>query len=110
MSDLIVELTRDNFDEEVKGSTLPVVVDFWGPRCAPCLALMPEVEKMADEYSGRVKFCKVNCTQNRRLVVELKVMNLPTFQFYRGGELVAQLAGPEATRANIKTKLDELVQ
>ncbi|BCV23806.1 MAG TPA: thioredoxin [Firmicutes bacterium] len=108
MSDFVTELTRETYEEEVKGAELPVLVDFWGPRCAPCLALLPEVEKLAQEYSGRVKFCKVNCNQNRRLVVELKVMALPTFLFYKGGEVVAQLSGPEATKENIKAKLDEL--
>lgn len=110
MSEFVVELTRDNYEKEVKHSDLPVLVDFWGPRCAPCLALLPEVEKLAQEYSGRVKFCKVNCNQNRRLVVELKVMALPTFLFYKGGEEVAKLTGPEATKENIKAKLEELVR
>ncbi|MDK2856147.1 MAG: thioredoxin 1 [Bacillota bacterium] len=110
VSEFISELTRDTYEEEVKRSELPVVVDFWGPRCAPCLALLPEVEKLAQEYSGRVKFCKVNCSQNRRLAVELKVMALPTFLFYKGGEVVAQLSGPDATKENIKAKLEELVR
>ena len=60
MSNLMIEVSRDTYEDEVLKSELPVLVDFWGPRCAPCLAMMPEVEKMAEEYQGRVKFCKVN--------------------------------------------------
>ena len=109
MSELMTELSRDTYEQEVLKSDLPVLVDFWGPRCAPCLALMPEVEKLAGEYQGKVKFCKVNSKDNRRLVVELKVMALPTFLFYKGGEVAAKLVGAEATKENIVAKLQELV-
>lgn len=109
MSELMTEVSRDTYEQEVIKSDLPVLVDFWGPRCAPCLALMPEVEKLAQEYQGKVKFCKINSKDNRRLVVELKVMALPTFLFYKGGEVVAKLVGAEATKENIVAKLQELV-
>jgi thioredoxin 1 len=105
---MMVEVSRDTYEQEVLKSDLPVLVDFWGPRCAPCLALMPEVEKLAEEYQGKVKFCKVNSKENRRLVVELKVMALPTFLFYKGGEVVAKLTGGEVTKENIVAKLQEL--
>ena len=109
MADLLLEVSRDTYEEEVLNSELPVLVDFWGPRCAPCLAMMPEIEKMAQEYEAKIKFCKVNCTENRRLAVELKVMALPTHLFYKGGELVGKLVGGEVTKENIVAKLEELL-
>ncbi|MGI6142843.1 MAG: thioredoxin family protein [bacterium] len=105
----LLELTKENYEEEVINSERPVVVDFWGPRCAPCLALMPEVEKLAREYGDRIKFCKVNSAKNRRLCVDLKVMALPTFLFYKSGEVVDKLVGGEATKENIVAKLEALV-
>ncbi|HKM39808.1 MAG TPA: thioredoxin domain-containing protein [bacterium] len=105
----MIELSRDTYEDEVLKSELPVLVDFWGPRCAPCLAMMPELEKMSEEYQGKVKFCKVNCNENRRLVVELKVMSLPTHLFYKGGEVVGKLVGDEVTKENIGAKLQELL-
>lgn len=106
----LMELTKENYEEEVIKSDRPVVVDFWGPRCAPCLALMPEVEKLAEEYGDKIKFCKVNSAKNRRLCIDMRVMALPTILFYKGGEVVAQLSGGEATKENIAAKLEELLK
>ncbi|AFM27015.1 thioredoxin family protein [Desulfomonile tiedjei] len=89
----LLEVTQDSFDTEVRDSDLPVLVDFWGPRCGPCLGLMPIVEELAARYLGKVKFCKVNCAENRRLAVRLKVMSLPTFLFFKAGDRVAELTG-----------------
>ncbi|MGI6575105.1 MAG: thioredoxin family protein [bacterium] len=105
----IIELTKENYQEEVNNSDRPVVVDFWGPRCAPCMALLPEFEKMAASYGDQIKFCKLNSANNRRLCIELKVMALPTFLFYQGGEVVATLSGNEATKENIVAELDSLL-
>ncbi|MGI6584134.1 MAG: thioredoxin family protein [bacterium] len=105
----LLELTKENYEEEVINSERPVVVDFWGPRCVPCLSLMPEVEKLAAEYGDKIKFCKVNSAKNRRLCIELKVMALPTFLFYKDGQVVDKLTGDEATRENIVAKVQALL-
>lgn len=106
MADLI-EVTQESFDSEVQQSDLPVLVDFWGPRCVPCLGLMPVVEELAARYAGKVKFCKVNCAENRRLAVQLKVMSLPTFLFFKAGERVAELNG-EFGQKEIEACLDSM--
>ena len=46
----MIEINKDNFDQEVLQSDKPVIVDFWGPKCGPCLALLPKVEELAKEY------------------------------------------------------------
>jgi thioredoxin 1 len=94
---------KDNFEAEVIASGLPVVVDFWGPQCAPCLALMPEVEKLAEEYQGKIKFGKLNSAENRRFCMSLKVMGLPTFLFYKNGECLQRLSGDEVSLEAIRT-------
>lgn len=102
----LLAITKENFEQEVLQSSIPVLLDFWGPKCAPCLALMPEVEELASIYDGKVKFCKINSAENRRLAMELKVMSLPTFQFYKDGQLVGQLQtsfGREEIEAQLKT-------
>lgn len=101
----LIELTKDNFIEEVKNSEWPVLVDYWGPKCGSCLGLMPVVEELATRYAGKMKFCKVNTAKNRRLAIQVKVMSLPTFQFYKQGELVGELQGSfgqEEVEAKIK--------
>lgn len=108
----MIELTKENCDAEVKESTVPVVVDFWGPACGPCMALMPSFTELAGnaEYAGKVKFCKVDTSQNKRVAIAFKVMGLPTFLFWKNGAEVARLSGPDATIENIKAKTDELLK
>ena len=55
---MALELNRDNYDSEVLKSEKPVLVDFWGPQCRPCLALMPSVEQIEKEYEGKIKVTK----------------------------------------------------
>ncbi|MCF7934738.1 MAG: thioredoxin family protein [Synergistales bacterium] len=105
----MIEVTKDNFEEEVQQSDIPVVVDLWGPKCGPCLEIMPKVEEMAKEYEGKVKFCKLNVAENRRLVISLRVMGVPTFLFYKNGELQERITGGEVTEKAIREKADSLL-
>ncbi|MDR2893377.1 MAG: thioredoxin [Deltaproteobacteria bacterium] len=106
----MLEINKDNYETEVAQSAMPVVVDFWGPQCGPCLALMPEVEKLAAELDGKVKVCKVNIADgNRRLCINLKVMSVPTFLFVKGGEILDRLSGEEVNIEAIKAKANALL-
>ena len=106
----MIEVNKDNFESEVLQSELPVVVDLWGPKCGPCLALMPQVEELASQYEGKVKFCKLNVAENRRLAISLKVMGVPTFLFYQGGELKERITGNEVTIEAIKERVEKILQ
>lgn len=101
-------LDKESFATEVHGSSGLVVVDWWGPRCAPCLALMPQVEALAEQLSGKVQFFKINAAENRRLAIQEQTMALPTISFYRDGEKVDQIAGPEVRIDLIQAKIAEL--
>ena len=108
----MIEVNADNFDAEVRQSNLPVVVDLWGPKCVPCLALMPNVVTMGDEFEGRVKFCKLNVMENRRLVISLKVMAL----FEDGGGDIEdeqddqdRITGDEVTVDAIRNRAQKLL-
>ncbi|MPM34869.1 Thioredoxin [bioreactor metagenome] len=101
----MIELNKDNFDAEVREVQGPVLVDFWSPKCDPCMALLPSVEQLAVELEGKVKFCKVNALENRRLCIKEKVLGLPTIQIYNHGEKVVELTKDDATEANIRAEL-----
>jgi thioredoxin-like negative regulator of GroEL len=98
------EVTKDNFRELVsEGTTL---VDMWGPDCTTCLALMPDVERIAEEKQN-VKVVTLEAPKARRLCMELKVMGLPAFLLFRDGEEVSRLAGPSLSAPALEKWLDE---
>ncbi len=87
-----VDLQPDQFESDVVGSPVPVLVDFWGPQCIPCIALNPTVEKLEQMYNGSLKVVKVNTPDHRKLCVQLKVLGLPTFIVFRDGVEVARIS------------------
>ncbi len=106
----MIELNKDNFDAEVVQAEGVVLVDFWGDKCEPCKALMPSVEKLAEQYGNQIKMCKLNTGENRRLAISQKVLGLPTFIVYKNGERVKEISGaenctPEAIENLIKENL-----
>lgn len=105
----MVIVDKENFEAEVVQSQMPAIVDLWGPQCGPCLALMPSVEKLAAEYEGRIKFCKLNVAENRRLCMSLKVMAVPTILFYKGGENVQRISSDEVTLEAIREGAEKLL-
>lgn len=72
----VIELTKDNFDEEVVNSDKKVLIDFWASWCAPCRMLSPTVDEIAEEYD-RIKVCKVNVDKQNELAAAFKVSSIP---------------------------------
>jgi thioredoxin 1 len=108
----MIELNKENFDAEVIQAEGLTMVDFWGDKCEPCLALLPEVTALAEKNAGRAKFCKFNTTGSARFLITQKVMGLPTIAFYKGGEKIAHMdkdAIEEGGIAAVQAKLDELL-
>src|SRR5437588_4618753 len=87
----MVEATKESFRDLVAaGASL---VDVWGPACAPCVALMPDVERLESDHDPDLKVVKVEAPKNRRLCIELKVMGLPAFPLFHDGEEIDRLDG-----------------
>lgn len=95
-----------SFQAEVLESDVPVLVDFWSPWCPPCNSMMPLLEKLSQDYLG-VKIVKVNFGENLQLAERFKVMALPTFVFFKKGQVVETLTGAQ-TESVLKIKLDAL--
>ena len=106
MSD-VLRITTESFDEEVMSSPVPVVLDFWGPQCIPCIQLDPFVEKLSEEFDGRVKVAKVIAPENRRLCGKLKVMGLPTFLAFNEGVEVERITG-DVTQETLRDLVESL--
>ena len=98
---MAIDLNRDNYETEVLQVKETVMVDFWGPQCRPCLALMPAVDQLEEEYSGKIKVAKLNAAENRMLCAKLRVMGLPTYLFYKDGVEINRLTGEQLTRKDL---------
>jgi thioredoxin 1 len=94
-----VDATPETFKELTgEGS---VFVDFWGPRCQPCIAMMPTIAKLEEEAGGAVRVVKVDSTQNREVCRELRVFGLPTYILMRDGDELERLSG-EVTKQQVE--------
>ena len=90
---LRMEITDQNFKDQVLDAELPVLVDFWAPWCQPCLMVGPIVEELAKEWEGKLKVVKVNIDENSALASQYKVMSIPTLLLFKNGQVVKQWVG-----------------
>ena len=93
MSDHILELTSENFDEKVINSSVPVLIDFWAEWCGPCKQLMPTIDKIAQDYKGKVTVAKVNVDNERDIAAQYNVRGIPNLIIFNAGQPQEQLVG-----------------
>lgn len=103
----MIEVDKENYDEEVLEVEGPVMVDYWGEGCDRCMELMPGVEDLAEKYGTDMKFCKLNIKGNRRLAMSQQVMGLPSMVFYVDGEKVEHLSGDDLTIEEIEEEIKQ---
>ncbi|BCV68099.1 thioredoxin [Shewanella carassii] len=104
MSDKIVYLSDDSFENDVLKSELPVLVDFWAEWCGPCKMIAPILDDVAEEYAGQLTIAKLNIDQNNASPVKYGVRGIPTLLLFKNGELLASKVG-----ALSKTQLKEFI-
>ena len=93
MSELIVHLTDDTFENNVLKSAVPVLVDFWADWCGPCKMIAPLLDEIAGEYKGRLKVAKLNIDQNNRTPPTFGIRGIPTLLLFKNGEVEATKVG-----------------
>ena len=89
----IATATSDNFDQEVLKSSLPVIVDFWAPWCAPCLAMAPVLENLAQEQGDKLKVAKVNVDEQPELAAQYQIRSIPTLFIFDKGKVADTIIG-----------------
>lgn len=99
------ELTDDNFEQEVLKSDVPVLVDFWAEWCAPCRAIAPAVEEIAEEYKGKAKVGNLDVDNNPKVAVEYGIRSIPTLLVFKNGEIAQQIIGA-VPKAQLVSKLE----
>jgi len=92
-SDKVVQLSDSSFESEVNQSTVPVLVDFWASWCAPCKAIAPVIDQLADAFDGKAKICKLNVDENPATPGQFGVRGIPTMILFKDGQVVDQVVG-----------------
>lgn len=100
----MIELTVDNFDTEVTEQSQPVLVDWWGESCENCLALMPAIEELHEQYGDQIRFTKFNTSQKkvRRFCIQHRILGLPVVAIYKDGEKVDEVSKEDCTKENVE--------
>ena len=105
MSVDVKEISDKDFNTDVLTSTLPVLIDFWAPWCAPCRAVAPVVEELAQTYKGKMSFVKMNVDDNSDTPSKYGISSIPTLMLFNKGEVVDRVIG-----AASRESLDKFVK
>lgn len=108
MARILRELNKDNFEQEVLNSSIPVMVDFWATWCMPCKMIAPVVEEISRDYTGKCKVVKLNIDDAMELATRFGVMNIPTIIFFKNGTEFARIVGV-VSKDNIRKKIEEML-
>jgi thioredoxin 1 len=101
----ILQVTDDNFEQEILKSNIPALVDFWAAWCGPCRAIAPVVEELAKDYAGKVKVAKMNVDENSKTPVKYGIRAIPTLILFKNGDVVDQITG-----AVSKSQIDNAIK
>ncbi len=100
------EVTDSQWEDIVLQSDAPVLVDFWAEWCAPCRAMGPYVDKLAEDYEGKLKVVKINTQDNPEVPARYGINAIPTFLLIKNGEVVNQMVGSR-TYDDLKKTVEE---
>jgi len=88
-----VDVSDYEFADEVLNADVPVLVDYWAPWCGPCKMAGPILEKIAEDYEGQLKVCKINIDEQREIAMQYGIMSVPTLHLFKDGIVVDQIGG-----------------
>lgn len=106
-----LELTKENFTQEVLNSQTPVLVDFWAPWCMPCRMMAPILDELAGELGEKIKITKINTEDgsNQDLAIEYQIQSIPNMKLFKAGKVVGEFVGLR-DKESLKQELEALIK
>ena len=89
----VLHITKENFENEVIKSEVPVLIDFWAPWCGPCRMVGPIIDELSNEMIGKAKICKINVDEEAELASAFRVASIPTIVAVSGGKVINSVIG-----------------
>jgi thioredoxin 1 len=105
---MALELTDQNFDQEVLHDAGTVLVDFWAPWCGPCKMMGPIVDELAKKMEGKAKVAKLNVEEFGDIAAKYGIMSIPSLKIFKGGKIVSELVGMQNAEVLEKELLNNL--
>ena len=106
MSDNIIHVSDDSFEQEVLQSEMPVLIDYWAEWCGPCKMIAPVLDEVASEYADKIRVAKLNIDENPATPPKYGIRGIPTLMLFKNGEVEATKVGA-VSKAQLTTFLDE---
>lgn len=105
-----VEITGENFEEEVLNSKIPVLVDFWAPWCQPCLMMAPALDDLSEELEGKLKIGKLDTEvpENQVLAIRYQIQSIPNMKLFKDGKVIKEFIGLRP-KEHLKAELAEVI-
>ena len=105
---MVVVITSENMEKEIKKSDKPVIIDVYASWCGPCQMMGPIFEELSKDLSDKYKFAKINIDEQRDIAIEYNVSSIPTFVFIKNGEIVGKETG-YMDKETLKGKIESLL-
>ena len=103
-----INITKDNFDQEITKSSMPIVLDVFATWCGPCQQMIPVFDELERELKDKYKFAKLNVDESRELSIQYGVTSVPTFIFIKNGQIKGKETG-YMSKEDLKGKISELL-
>ena len=103
-----IQITDQNFEQEVLQGDKPVLVDFWAPWCGPCRMVSPAVTELAEELKDHLKVGKLNVDENPQVTQRYQIFSIPSLKVFKGGKIIGEVLGA-APKAVIEQKIKGII-
>ena len=108
MSDKIVHISDNSFEQDVLQAEVPVLVDFWAEWCAPCRAIAPVLEELAEDYDGKLKVCKMDVDSNTETAPKYGIRGIPTLIVFNNGDVAGTKVGA-VSKSQLSPFIDSVI-